>query len=338
MTFKNTCNEQVHFVVVSSDKSRKEIMQKQFTDLELDSVFDIHYEEAITVDNSPYALIPRYPPFPETKETLCCFLSHIKAMKWYLKNCNYPYLLLLEDDCAIQKINFKQNLLQLIPQLEKKEFDYISLGYHIKTISNDFLKNPLIKKHENVYWNLYKYYLHTTWGTQAQLFPRSVIEFYLSIYDKSSTQEIHQSICSYLDKNEFYYANPPRLQIDYLNGLLKHQAIAFPPLVIELNDVRSTINKMTYTKKLWQEGAIRKLYKLNDYYSYDKKDDNLILNHELRKTERNIPDEGIYGMGINFTPAIFNIFRNSIEVTCRFGSSTCDKFLSRLSFLKGLIK
>jgi len=304
------CNQQIHFVVISVDKSRKKIMQKQFADLALDSVFDIHYEDGITIDNSPYDLTPRYYPFPETKETICCFLSHVKAMKWYLKNSNYPYLLLLEDDSALQKINFQQNLLELILQFEKKEFDYISLGYNIKTISNDFLKNPLIKKDKNVFWNLYKYYLHTTWGTQAQLFPRNVVEFYLSIYDKLSTQEIDQSIRSYLNKNEFYYTNPPRLQIDCLNGLLRHQAIAFPPLVIELNNIESIINKDTNNKNLWQQGQIKKLYKLNDYYSYHEKNDNLISNQ----------------------PYHDNIFKNAIEITCRFGSNACDKFNSIISF------
>ena len=256
-------NQEIQFVIISADKSRKNLMQKQFVDLGLNSIFNIHYDDAIVVDNSPYEFKLKYSLFPESDRTICCFLSHVKAMKLYLENSNCPYLLLLEDDCAIQKINFQQNLLELIPQFRKKEFDYISLGYITKNVSNFFLKNPLIKKDKNVYWNLYKSYLHVIWGAQAQLFPRNIIEFYLSIYDKGTTKEIYQSIFSYLDKNEFYYVNPPRLQIDGLNGLLKHQAIVCPPLVIELNNTESLICTGNYQK--WEEGAIKKLYKLSDY-------------------------------------------------------------------------
>jgi len=277
-------NQEIQFVVICASDTRTQIMQKQFTDLDLDKDFDIHYDEAITVNNSPYDLEITYSMFPETKETLCCFLSHVKAMKWYIKNSLCPFLLLLEDDAAIQKLNFKQNLLNLILKFKKTEFDYISLGYIPNTISNNLFNHPIIKKNENVYWNLYKIYLHTTWGTQAQLFPRETVKSFLNIYDKDSIKNISKSIYDYLNNNKFYYVNTPRLQIDSLNGLLKHQSIVFPPMVIELKGSETLIgigynNNLKYEKfinagreNVWKNGLIQGFYKLSDYYSYNDND------------------------------------------------------------------
>lgn len=300
-------NQDIQFVIISSDITRKEIMHKQFKDLELDSAFNIHYEDGITINNSPYDLKLIYPfdlerPLEEP-EVLCCFFSHIKAMKWFIHNSNHPYLLLLEDDVAIQKINFKENLLELIPKFQNKKFDYISLGYLINNISDNLLNHPLIYKDNNLYWNLYKKYLHTTWGTQAQLFPRETVKSYLSIYDKSSTKDIKKSIYSYLDKNEFYYINPPRLQIDCLNGLLKHQCIVFPPMVIELNNINSLISKEQSYKR-WEEGQIRGIYNLNNYYSYED-------NKSSHKFFKKIKNE---------------INANILEMFCRFVGYSCVEF------------
>jgi GR25 family glycosyltransferase involved in LPS biosynthesis len=306
----NKKNQEIQFVVISSDQDRKEVIQKQFKDLEINLDFDIFYSEGVIPDHNLYDFKSIYPLFKEDDKTLCCFLSHVKAMKWYIDNTNHPYLLLLEDDVALQKHNFKNKLLQLIPQFQINQFDYISLGYLPHNISLDFLKNPPIKNNENVYWNLYKIYLHTMWGTQAQLFPRKTVESLLSIYDKPNPIEILKSILNYLNNNQFYYINPPRLQIDGTNGLLKHQAIVFPPLVIELNNFKSLIESKSFHKEIWIDGEIRNLYKLNDYYSYTQENNNFV------------------NKNISFSYCKNLIFNNIIELFCRFGSSDCEYFKS----------
>lgn len=302
----NKKNQEIQFVVISSDQNRKQTIDKQFKDIGIDLTFDIHYNEGITPNNASYDLISVYPPLRESKETLCCFLSHVKAMKWYIENTDHPYLLLLEDDVALPKNGFEKELLKLIPQFKINQFDYISLGYLPHNISIDLLKKSLVKNNKNIYWNLYKIYLHVTWGTQAQLFPRKTVESLLSIYDKPSTVDIIKSILNYLDKNQFYYINPPRLQIDGLNGLLKHQAIIFPPLIIELNKSKSLISDIDNHQEIWIDGEIRKLYKLNDFYSYEK-ENNLSLKNQLLFSK-------------NY------IFHNIAELVCKFGSSECERF------------
>ena len=278
-------NDKIQIIVISGCEERKKDVIQQFNDIELSQDFDIHFIDAITPKNSSIQLKPVHKRVPEKPGTLCCFLSHTKAMDWYITNSKLPYLLLLEDDCAIVKSGFKTKLLSLIDSFSFNEFDYISLGYHPTSIQIEYFKNPLTKRSNNVYWNLYKIRGYCLWGTQAQLFPRTTVESLVNIYKKQSFDETWKSISSYLLTNPEYNFNDIRIQIDALNSLIKHQALVFPPLVIEMRNNKSLISN-TSDNLLWKRGEEKGLYSLTDFYSWDTSTDFEILVYSVSDERR----------------------------------------------------
>jgi len=62
----------------------------------------------------------------KTKGEIGCYLSHLMLLK-KLKNSNYKYCLILEDDFKIDDTNFHNNIIKLINNIDD-EFDLLFIG------------------------------------------------------------------------------------------------------------------------------------------------------------------------------------------------------------------
>lgn len=65
--------------------------------------------------------------YPLTKNEVACSLSHIKALKIFLKNDKLDYALFLEDDISISNLESLEAAVKLMPK--PNEWDLLYLGY-----------------------------------------------------------------------------------------------------------------------------------------------------------------------------------------------------------------
>jgi hypothetical protein len=245
--------------VYSASEERSNEMKRQFADL----------NDGITPINPPFELISQCDKLPETKPTICCLLSFIKALEYFVLHSKSKYAIFLEDDAALKKTELELYVKNIMKVYEEKssEFDYISLGYNIGSIRPEIVNYEFLDHHMNVYWS--KQSTCTIWGTQAQLFSRKkAIELFNIIGGKKSCSDLYKTIELYKNKHGRITYNLVRLQLDAILPMVMKQAIVYPPIVIERNNIKSLIIENHTHAKTWETAETQGIYLLKDFYSY----------------------------------------------------------------------
>ena len=193
------------------------------------------YYKGYTPDTCKSYITYKHPEHPEKDSVLCCIRSHIGALKHFLENSSSSIALVLEDDVLITNDFMRrlENALELW-QKHDSEIDYVSIGYlpsDAKSKKND----------KDMYWDLYCNG-GAVWGTQAQLFKRSVAEDIVRCLDQPDSKELHEAIQRRITSNgRLFSPKVIRAQADVIFSACWRQAFIKPMLVIESPLFNSTI-------------------------------------------------------------------------------------------------
>lgn len=274
---KSTPNPNVELIVYTVSQTRLQEMNKQFSDLNI--TYPFTFIDGITPHNSSIPLIPQDKDSPESPGTICCLLSFIKALTYFVTKSNAEYAIFMEDDAAICKTGFEKHVEKAIQSYKNhtSDYDYISLGYNVGSINPDDVTSEIVQHDDCIYWDFYKMKIHTDhgiaaksiWGTEAQLISRKTALFLYSLLgEKSSVEEIYTSVKTHTIKYGRYTRNRVRLQLDAIIPAILKQAIMYPPLVIERSNIQSLIIPNCTHAHTWLYGETQGMYKLNTFYSY----------------------------------------------------------------------
>lgn len=221
----------IQVIVICCNEERRKFQQKQMEDLNLPYVFF----DAYTPETMGGYIGSKHVTCPEPDTVLCCFRSHVGALKMFVEK--FPekeYVVIAEDDVLIIN-NFMKELKQTINKFKaNKEIDYISLGCGIG-------QKEIISTHSdgNLFWGNM-----TVWGATLQLFPMAIAKEMVQLLDKPETTVLYRDLLKkkHAMPNCMGYSNKMmRLQSDAVYSILWRQGSVWPTMAIEHEGFTSII-------------------------------------------------------------------------------------------------
>lgn len=218
---------------------------------------NVFYLEAYTPASIDRDYIRDHDPiYPEKDETMCCFKSHVAALRAYESNSDLPYCLVVEDDVVFRR-DANTHIRRAIDLLEMHDcIDYVSMGYlpgphgfnYNTEYTDGFLNWGKQEKH--------------VWGAQAYLVPRRTVRAMLQIFDAPNTVILRERVCAAHKYNNRH----PRIQTDALYPLLFRQAFTTPLLAIEY-PFESMIESRSRYDERWGPSFQTGFVRAEDFYS-----------------------------------------------------------------------
>jgi hypothetical protein len=104
------------FIAISICDKRKEILKKQFVDLDIKAPL-YFIENPSLISNSQYYL-PKYEMDNESLKVICCSRDHIRALEYACKDESPEFSIILEDDVAFHKTQFINGIEEIIANWE----------------------------------------------------------------------------------------------------------------------------------------------------------------------------------------------------------------------------
>jgi len=247
----------LQILVVSACDKRKAILEQQFK--ELDISYPIRYLEAKVLD----AELPDYVPDSATdaeRRMILSTRSHIRAVELAGLDESPEFSLIIEDDIALHKTEFKSTLTNIVETYDTKVAPHssvISLGW-IPCNNYSFypkLENPTVLNAS------YAIHQRFTPGTQAYLIKRSVANKYTPLLKHKT----HKALCDTIlaQKNPMITRETQLFVFDDFGTKLLNQCILFPPIVIEQPNVsliRGTGDNPYWTQFFKGHEAVRDQY------------------------------------------------------------------------------
>ena len=102
------------YLIISVSEERKTIMIKQIHDLKLKAPFSFLPNPATISTISDYIKDSPYLTHGYQIRSICCGLSHYRAIEYACKSLSSEYVVILEDDVAIHKTQFENGINEII--------------------------------------------------------------------------------------------------------------------------------------------------------------------------------------------------------------------------------
>lgn len=253
--------ERIQFVVVSGSEERKQRLHQQFSELEIDC--PIHYLEAKVLDvEASNDYVPSNATLIE-RRTILSTRSHICAIEFAGKESSPEFTLILEDDVALHKTEFKSKLIELLNTFDtliKPHSNVLSLGW----IPNYNYSNYKDRSSKYRLDDIYKILLIFTPGTQAYLIKKEVAKEYTPLFK----HDTHTALCkTMLEQKNSLVTDPLQLvAFDNFGLRLLNQCVLFPPIVIE-QESKSLIRETT-ENPYWKQFFHKYEHIRKEYWSF----------------------------------------------------------------------
>ena len=177
--------DRIQFVIVSGSEERKQRLQQQFSELKIEC--PIYYLEAKILDvEAGDDYVPSNATLIE-RRTILSTRSHICAIELAGKETSPEFTLILEDDVALHKTEFKSTLADIVNNFDtlvKPHSNVLSLGW----IPIYNYSNYVERKSDYPLGDKHKLLLVLTPGTQAYLIKKDVAKAYTPLL-KHKTNE-----------------------------------------------------------------------------------------------------------------------------------------------------
>jgi GR25 family glycosyltransferase involved in LPS biosynthesis len=95
----------IFYLNLDGQPERKEYMEEQFRYWEIENYTRISAYDGRNENDLGDILKGRYPDMMSSGE-VGCTTSHLKAIRYFLENTDYPCALIMEDDCDISTVNY----------------------------------------------------------------------------------------------------------------------------------------------------------------------------------------------------------------------------------------
>lgn len=257
----------LQIILITANDERKAAMMRQFTELNIGFFCKIHVLEATTPETAN-----GYIPCDENDlykiRTLCCAKSHIRAIIHAAQDSSTDFSIIMEDDAALDTTNFIAGVTEIVENwdiLIPADSHMVSIGWISYTKYKDFASLQSRSKFKfNPNTKLLEWFAY---GTQAYIIKKTSAKDFAPLLDHSTFAALHKSV---LESNSQHIPkNDPILACDkWLNRLLVQSLIA-PLLVIEQNQVKSTIEVgSTYHDDLWKTHFEGHELEMKRYWSY----------------------------------------------------------------------
>lgn len=253
--------DNLQIVVVSASEKRKQKLEQQFS--ELDITCRIHYVDGKALDmnggdeyidkslfSEPISLIER--------RTILSTRSHIHAIELASKDSSPEFTLIVEDDIAIHKTEFKSTLIEIVSKFDtliSPHSHTLSLGW-IPCNNYSFYKDCDTKYTLN---EKYKVLLRFCPGTQAYLIKRAIAKQFIPLFKHDTYGSLRDTILRL--KNPLITSEGQVLVFDDFGTKILNQCILFPPIVIEQENtslIRDTTENPYWKKFFTNYEDIRK--------------------------------------------------------------------------------
>jgi hypothetical protein len=225
--------DNIQIVVVSASEKRKQKLEQQFS--ELDITCRIHYVDGKALDmnggdeyidkslfSEPITMIDR--------RTILSTRSHIHAVELASLDTSPEFTLIVEDDIAIHKTEFKSTLIEIVSKFDtliSPHSHLLSLGW-IPCNNYSFYKDY---KADYTLNDKYKVLLRYGPGTQAYLIKRSIAKHFIPVFKHDTYSSLRDTILGL--KNPLVTSERQLLAFDEFGPKFLKQCILFPPIVIE---------------------------------------------------------------------------------------------------------
>ena len=95
----------IYYLNLDGQPERKEYMENQFKHWEIENYTRISAYDGRNGNDLGDILKGRYPDMMSSGE-VGCTTSHLKAIKYFLENTDYPCALIMEDDCDLETVKY----------------------------------------------------------------------------------------------------------------------------------------------------------------------------------------------------------------------------------------
>ena len=197
--------------------------------------------------------------FPEFDTTVCCFRSHIGALRHFINNSHADYCIIMEDDVSLLQSGFQTAIDDIVLAWnDHPNIDYIVIGHLLGDYSHNFANSCDVFEWEPKGG--------AVWGFQAYIVRRESAARIVSKFDKPTTAVIRAA--AWADVANGIVMHEPRhlrLQSDSIIPAFFRAAYSKQLLGIEA-PFRSIITEDDATYKRWISHFLSGRVNPSDYY------------------------------------------------------------------------
>jgi len=238
--------DRIQIIVVTASDDRKATMERQFA--ELDIPYPVHYLEAKILDKEAVGYVPETMSLID-KRTVLSTRSHIRAIELAGRDSSPEFSLIMEDDVAIHKTDFKRVLNEIMENHGKYvtgNSGIISLGWIPCVNYSEFMTRRFAAKIDERY-RVFNHFF--TPGTQAYLIQRDVAKKHTPMFCHNSYENLRKAVLD-SDISAFNF-NKDVIVFDDFGTKMLYQSILFPPVVIE--QVNTSLIRGTVENPYWNQ-------------------------------------------------------------------------------------
>ncbi len=200
-------------------------------------------------------------PHPEFDTTMCCFRSHIGALRHFINNSHADYCIVMEDDVALLQSGFQTYVDNILcGWKDHPDIDYIVIGHLVGDKSHDFAQSC-----ESFEWDPRG---AVVWGFQAYIVRRESAARILSRFDKPNTAVIRKAAWEEIESRNGkvpYENRYPRIQCDSIIPAFFKAAYSKQLLGIEA-PFTSIITEDDVAYKRWASHFVSGRVNPSEYY------------------------------------------------------------------------
>jgi hypothetical protein len=238
--------DRIQIIVVTASDERKATMERQIA--ELDIPYPVHYLEAKILDKEAVGYVPETMSLIN-KRIVLSTRSHIRAIELAGRDSSPEFSLIMEDDVAIHKADFKRILNEIIENHKKYVSGHsgiISLGWIPCVNYSEFMTRRFAAKINDQY-RVFNHFF--TPGTQAYLIKRGVAKKHTPLFCHNSYENLKKAVLG-SDIRPCDY-NKDVIVFDDFGTKMLYQCILFPPVVIE--QVSRSLIRGTVENPYWEQ-------------------------------------------------------------------------------------
>lgn len=197
-------------IIICANEERRAYQQRQFSDLQLP--YKVMYFPGYTPNTSKSYIADYDDNCAENDETICCFRSHIGAIRQFINKSHADYCIILEDDVSLIKTGFQTQIDEILRAWKDyPDIDYVVVGYLLSDYSHDYAESC----------NAFEWEPRgkVTWGFQAYIVRRDSAARIVSMFDKPNTAIIRAAAWKEIKRRNGkppYERRYPRIQSDSL--------------------------------------------------------------------------------------------------------------------------
>jgi hypothetical protein len=172
-------------VVIYTNDERRAFQEQQFSDLNLP--YNVMYFPGYTPATSKDYITDYDEQSKELDTTICCFRSHIGAMRHFIHNSHADYCMIIEDDVALLRSGFQKSINHILYSWKPhSEIDYIVVGRILSDKPHKFACRSDVFE-----WQPQE---QVVWGLQAYIVRRDSAARIVSRFDKPNTSAIREDV------------------------------------------------------------------------------------------------------------------------------------------------